>query len=117
MRCSILVRVTIYIVCTVLFDIPYYLQIHVITTQYARLFTWTVYITVIFFLNNSLNIAFYHCKLYMHSPPYCSQLTNYGNHNIHKIFVKIINILILYNTYILRICIHNVTVVLILMHT
>ena len=79
MRCSILVSVTIYIVCTVLFDITYYLKIRVIVTRYARLFTWTVYINVSFFkvMIQLLNIAFYHCnhKLYIHSRPYCSQLT------------------------------------------
>ena len=40
----------------------------------------------------------------------------YENQNIHKIPLKIINILILYNTYVVRMCIHNVTVVLVLMH-
>ena len=60
------------------------------------------------------SIAFYQCKhmLYIQNPPYCSQLINDWNPNIHKIFLKIIHFLILYN--LVRMCIHNVTVVLVL---
>ena len=119
-RCPILVSVTIYRVCTVLFDITHLLLIHRITIRYSRLFTWTVYVTLNYFkvMIQLFSIAFYQCnhKLYIQNPPYCSQLINHGNPNIHKIFLKIINFLILYNTYIVRMCIHNVTVVLVLMY-
>ena len=119
-RCPILVSVTIYTVCTVLFDITHLLLIHGITIQYSRLFTWTVHVTLIYFkvMIQLFSIAFYQCnhKLYIQNPPYCSQLINHGNPNSHKIFLKIINFLIIYNTYIVRMCIHNATVVLVSMH-
>ena len=65
-----------------------------------------------------LRIDSYQCnhKLYKQSLTYCSQLTNYENQNIHKILLKLINILIVYNTYIVRKYIHNVTVVLVVMY-
>ena len=107
--CSTLVSVTIYIVCSVLFDITY-----------ARLFTWTVYITLNYLkiMRQRFSIAFYHCnhKLFIQNLPFCSQLTNYGKPNIYKIFLNRITILIVYNTYIVRMCIQNVTAVLVLMH-
>ena len=116
-RCPILVSVTIYSVCTVLFDITHLLLIHGI--GYSPLFTWTVYVTLHYFkvMIQLFSIASYQYnhKLYIQNLPDCSQLINYGNTNIHKIFLKIINLLILYNTYIVRMCIHNVTVVLVLM--
>ena len=119
-RCPILVSVTIYTVCTVLFDITHLLLIHGITIRYSRLFTWTVHVTLIYFkaMIQLFSIAFYQCnhRLYIQNPPYCSQLINHGNPNSHKIFLKIINILIIYNTYIVRMCIHNATVILVLMH-
>ena len=119
-RCPILVSVAIYRVWTVLFDITHLLLIHEITIRYSRLFTWTVYVTLKCFkvMIQLFSIPYYQCnhKLYIQNPPYCSQLIKYGNPNIHKILLKIIYFLILYNTYIVRMCIHNVTVVLILMH-
>ena len=100
-RCPILVSVTIYRVYTVLFDITHLLLIYGITIRYSRLFTWTVYFTLNYFkiIIQLFSIAFYQCnhKLYIQNPPYCSQLFNYGNPNIHKIFLKIIKFLILYN--------------------
>ena len=117
-RCPILVSVTIYTACTVLFDITHLLLIHGITIRYSRLFTWTVHVTLIYFkvMIQLFSIAFYQCnhKLYIQNPSYCSQLINHGNPNSHKIFLKIINFLIIYNT--VRMCIHNATVVLVLMH-
>ena len=60
--CSTLVSVTIYVVCSVLFDITY-----------ARLFTWTVYITLNYFkiMRQRFSIAFYQCdhKLFIQNLP------------------------------------------------
>ena len=107
--CSTLVSATIYIVCSVLFAITY-----------ARLFTWTVYITLNYFkiMRQLFSITFYHCnhKLFIQNLPCCSQLNNYENPNIYKIFFNRITILIIYNTYFVRMCIQNVTAVSVLIH-
>ena len=87
--------VTIFRVCTFWFDITHLLNIHEITIRYSRLITWTVYVTLNYFkvIIQLFSIVFYQCnhKLYIQNLPYCSQLINYGNSNINKIFLKIIN--------------------------
>ena len=79
--CSTLVSVTIYVVCSVLFDITY-----------ARLLTWAVYITLNYFkiMRQRFSIAFYQCnhKLFIQNLPCCSQLNNYENPNSYKIFLN-----------------------------